>query len=352
MLATPDDSLFCPTCLKNQHLVSQALASYLPPPDAPDYAEYVKAEDEYLKGLEERYPQVCKRCEPRVQERIRAAGYAARTDHLRRMMDRTRGCGIQYRNTRWRSPLVALGGVGWVLSLGGQILWNGLSFFESTEESHGLRDAQGSVSGSMCLQQVMRGSSSILDCIEVLYSAVGLALLLGLLSSWWHPLLQETLRRKGGRAVGTAEFYQLQGMLLIIRFAMWWYLPGSGLNVQMTKAAHLSLLVFVAIVSARLVDVRIETNTFPDNPHVFSLRSDGLFGSGQFSRESQAFGISDEPAESVRCGDRGSRICLSKPESFQYSQRWLYTSNFHYGLRTAKSAATPTIIPTSYPPTG
>ncbi len=228
--------------------MSQALASYLPPPDAPNYAEYVKAEDEYLKGLEERYPQVCKKCEPRVQERIRAAGYAAKTDHLRRMMDRTRGYGIQYRNASWSSPLVTLGGVGWFLSVAGQILWDGLSLFEPMEESFGLRDAQDPASGSVCLQQVMRGSGSISDCAELLHSAVGLALLLGVLSSWWNPVLQETLRRKGGRAVGTAEFYQIQGMLLIVRCVTWWYLPGFDLNVPKTKAAHLSLLVLAAIV--------------------------------------------------------------------------------------------------------
>ena len=249
MFKTPDESLFCSTCLKNQHLVSEALASYLPHPDAPDYGEYVKAEAEYLKGLEKRYPQACKRCEPKVQERIRAAGYAAKTDHLRRMMDRTRGYGIQYRNAGWKSPLVTLGGVGWFLSLAGQILWDGLSLFESTEERPGLRDAQARASGSMCLQQVMKGSIPIADCTELLCSAVGLALVLGVLSSWWNPVLQETSKRKGGRAVGTTEFYQLQVMFLAIRCLTWWYIPGSDLNLHMTKAAHLSLLVFAASVS-------------------------------------------------------------------------------------------------------
>lgn len=267
---TPDDSLFCPTCLKNQHLVSQALASYLPSPDAPDYAEYVKAEDEYLKGLEERYPQVCKRCEPRVQERIRAAGYAAKTDHLRRMMDRTRGCGIQYRDTSWGSPLVALGGIGWFLSLTGQTLWDGLSLLNSTEERHGLRDPRDSASGSMCLQQVMRGTGSVSDCTESLCSAAGLALLLGFLSSWWHPMLQESLRRKGGRAVGTSEFYQLQGMLLIIRWVTWWYLHGSDLKVHVTKAAHLSLLVLTTIITVKSFrSVRMDYSApvkFQDSP--------------------------------------------------------------------------------------
>ena len=351
MFVKPDNSLFCPTCLKNQHLVSQALASYLPPPDAPDYAEYVKAEDEYLKGLEERYPQVCKECEPRVQERIRAAGYAAKTDHLRRMMDRTRGHGIQYRNASWGSPLVTLGGVGWFLSLAGQILWDGLSLFGSMEEHHGLRDVQNTSSGSVCLQQVMRGSGSISDCTELLHSTVGLALLLGVLSSWWNPMLQQTLRRKGGRAVGTAEFYQLQGMLLIVRCVTWWYLPGAALEVEKTKAAHLSLLVLIAIVGTRLADMRFEANKGTDKCQVCSLCSDGLFGSSQVSRQPRAFGISNDPAESVRCGDRGSQLHPSAAESIQYSQRWWYTIIDYHGLRTAKSGAPSTNVHTSYPST-
>ena len=276
--------------------MSQALASYLPPPDAPDYAEYVKAEDEYLKGLEERYPQVCKRCEPRVQERIRAAGYAAKTDHLRRMMDRTRGYGIEYRSSSWGSPLVTLGGVGWFLSLAGQLLWNGLSLFKSTEEYHGLRDAQDSVSGTTCLQQVMRGSGSISDCTELLLSIVGPALLLGVLSSWWNPVLQESMRRKGARAIGIAEFYKLQGILLMARCVTWRYLPGADLSEQMIKAAHLSLLVLALIVSIRLTAMKSKANVPLDDRHVFSLRSDGLFGSSQISRQSRAFGISDDGA--------------------------------------------------------
>ena len=258
--------------------MSQALASYLPPPDAPDYGEYLKAEDDYLKGLEDRYPQVCKRCEPRVQEKIRAAGYVAKTDHLRRMMDRTRGKDIQYRDASWRGPLIALGGVGWFLSLAGQILWDGLSLFDFTEDRHIPRDA------STCLQQLMRGSGSISDCTELLYSAVGLALCVGVLSSWWNPVLQETLRRKGGRAIGTADFYQLQGLLLIVRCVTWWYLPRSALTMQTTKATHLSLLVIAATVGTRPVDTAFEANILSDNRRVVSLHSDGLFKSGQISR--------------------------------------------------------------------
>ena len=263
--------MFCSTCLKNQHLVSQALASYLPPPDAPDYAEYEKAEEEYLKGLEERYPQVCQRCEPKVQERIKAAGYAAKTDHLRRMMDRTRGHGIEYGNASWISPLFTLGGVGWFLSQAGQFLWSGLSLLESTEGHHGLRDEQNYATASACLRQVMRGLGSVSDCTEVLYSAAGLALLLGILTSWWNPMLKETSKRRNVRAVGTAEFYQLQCMLFIIRCAIWWYLPGCNLSTHQIRAAHIFLLVLAATVCIQFADMQVEANTFADEHHVFSL---------------------------------------------------------------------------------
>ena len=252
--------------------MSQALASYLPPPDAPDYAEYEKAEEEYLKGLEERYPQVCPRCEPKVQEKIKAAGYAAKTDHLRRMMDRTRGHGIQYGNASWISPLVTLGGVGWFLSQAGQFLWSGLSLLEPTEGQHGLRDEQNYATDSACLQQVMRGLGSVSDCTEVLYSAAGLALLLGILTSWWNPMLKETSKRRMVRAVGTAEFYQLQCMLFIIRCAIWWYLPGYDLSTHQITAVHMFLLVLVVTVCIQFAERKVEANTFADEHHVFSLR--------------------------------------------------------------------------------
>ena len=229
--------------------MSQALAAYLPPPDAPDYAEYEKAEEEYLKGLEERYPQVCQRCEPKVQERIRAAGYAAKTDHLRRMMDRTRGHGIQYNNAEWGGLLVALGGGGWFLSTAGQFLWDVLSLFDSTGERGALPYAQDPTSGSVCLKRVMRGAGSLSDCRELLYSAAGLSLLLGILTSWWNPMLQATWRQRGVRAVGTTEFYRLQSMLLILKCGTWWYLPSYDLDIYRTRAAHLSLLVLATIVS-------------------------------------------------------------------------------------------------------
>lgn len=300
-----------------------------------------------MKGLERRYPQVCPKCEPKVQERIRAAGYAARTDHLRRMMDRTRERGIQYRHSKWGSSLVTLGGVGWFLSMAGQVLWDGISLLESTKGRHGLRDIHDSISGSEYLQRVMRGSGSVTDCTELLYSAAGLSLILGILTSWWNPILRRTLNRQGVRAAGAAEFYQLQGMLLILRCATWWYLPGYNLDAQKTTAVHVFLLVLAVFVSVQIADMEFKANTIPDEHHLFSLHQVGLFSSNQISGQSHTFGTAEHSAESVRRGFRGFWFHRSKAESTYQSQQWWYTTVFYHGLGTIKSAKS-TSLPTTY----
>ena len=84
------ESLFCNTCQRNQVLLNKTLAEYLPDEDDPEYDKYTSSLDAYRRELEDRYPQVCQHCLPRVQDQIRAAGYAAKADNLRRMIDRSR----------------------------------------------------------------------------------------------------------------------------------------------------------------------------------------------------------------------------------------------------------------------
>ena len=87
-----DSPIFCPTCLKNQHLYNASLAQYHieTDPAHPKYKEMERKYFEYRKNLEKRYPQVCEDCEPRVLERMKRAGRTAKTDYLRRLMDKSR----------------------------------------------------------------------------------------------------------------------------------------------------------------------------------------------------------------------------------------------------------------------
>ncbi|CAK7263755.1 hypothetical protein SEPCBS119000_000647 [Sporothrix epigloea] len=117
-----ETAVFCKTCLKNQHLFISSLAQYFPSdPDDPDTAELDRRYFRFRQGLEQRYPQVCADCEPRVLDRIREARYTAKTDHLRRMVDYSR----QVRLTR-ATPIDAANWAGqklWWAGLVLQILW-------------------------------------------------------------------------------------------------------------------------------------------------------------------------------------------------------------------------------------
>ncbi|KAK5015655.1 hypothetical protein LTR16_003558, partial [Cryomyces antarcticus] len=117
--------IFCNTCIKNQHLLTQTLASYLPATTHSDYETFEAAYPHYRKSLEQRYPQICANCAPKAEDRIKAASYAAKTDHLRRMLDKTRNGGTESRdNSDWKRAGIMLSGWGWWSSILIQLVWH------------------------------------------------------------------------------------------------------------------------------------------------------------------------------------------------------------------------------------
>ncbi|KAL6714945.1 hypothetical protein ACLMJK_007205 [Lecanora helva] len=245
---SPQDALFCKTCQKNQLILSESLASYFPSEDTPNYADYEKHYPTFRRELEQRYPQVCEECEPRVRERIRATGYAAKTDHLRRLMERTRGGGVSRSDTtRWKCLLVFLGGTTWSLSIAGQIVWDGVALLSQENHSGVSLDAEVPSIQSACLHQVMRGSALPSDCASLMNTLARFALLLGLISFWWNPKLQERLTKAGGRILGKSEYYKLQAVLLAARCLSYVYtmdMPREASTSQAVKGIHLALLFF------------------------------------------------------------------------------------------------------------
>lgn len=249
-------SIFCLTCLKNQHLLTQTLASYLPPPSHPEYAAYEAAYPAYRTGLEERYPPVCDRCAPRVRERIRHAGYAAKADHLRRMNERSRhgargGAGTAG-VTNWRHLVLGAGALAFWASVTGQLAWDAIGvlslgdtiFVDSGSEPLTLLNA--------C---VVAGSREPDGCATALAPYAGQALVLGLLSVWWNPRLRDKLSGTQGRLKGLGEYYRIQMVVLVARFVAWGFLHDAtvtGLNPQMAPAIHAVVGIVTIIVSAFL----------------------------------------------------------------------------------------------------
>ncbi|GKZ28769.1 hypothetical protein AbraIFM66950_000124 [Aspergillus brasiliensis] len=256
-------SLFCAQCLRNQHLFTSALASYFPSSDDPNYSAYEKEYPKFRKNLEERYPQVCVKCEPRVKQRIRQAGYEAKSDHLRRMMDRSKAgrAARQARRWNWRNLLVLAGALGYWISVAGQLSWNVWSAL-TVEEPDPLQDPDApSISPSIvsCAPLLFETRRVPNHCAIDLAPYAGLALIAGILSIWWNPKLRFKVEGRGGRFVKLGEYYQVQLIVLVVRCAFWGVLrdpSSSGLPPDLPPTLHLFMVFFTimsVVISRRIV---------------------------------------------------------------------------------------------------
>ncbi|KAL1968877.1 hypothetical protein VTN77DRAFT_1238 [Rasamsonia byssochlamydoides] len=246
--------LFCRKCVRNQHLFMKALGSYLPDPDDPAYPAYEREYPKFRKNLEERYPQVCENCEARVNQRIRQAGYEAKADHLRRMMERSKAsrAARKARNRNWRSLLVFAGAVGHWASVAGQLAW---SFVGAIEDVSFDKDSPWS--SFVSLTRKVIGTRQVESHDLAPYA--GVALILGILSLWWNPKLRLKVEGRSGRFVGLGQYYQFQLIVLVTRFVLWALLKDpatSGMKPSLPPTLHIFMMVFMimgVIISRQIV---------------------------------------------------------------------------------------------------
>ena len=245
--ATADGSIFCSTCLKNQSLVARNLADYLPPPNDPTYAEYERLLPEYSQRLEERYPQVCADCSPRVTQRLREAGYTAKTDYLRQRLTGTNNSKFAYSRTQ-RPSLLAYGGwVGWCLAFLGQVFWH---IAEISTHSSNVLVSIGEESRWRALddQLLALGKAIAIKNTSLLAST---SASIGIGCIWWNPTMFHDSHQ------GTAnrwEFYKLQAILMAVRIIAIYYLQSessNSLNASSVAAVHTIVLTFDLVVSMR-----------------------------------------------------------------------------------------------------
>ncbi|KAF1810132.1 hypothetical protein P152DRAFT_475970 [Eremomyces bilateralis CBS 781.70] len=252
-LDAQDTSLFCSTCLKNQYLVTQALASYLPSTDDPQYAEFEASHPEYKAQLEERYPQVCAKCEPRVRRRIQTAQYAARSDHLRRVMERNRGSSGTYTTPTtsggsWKGGLVNLCGLIWWSSALVQIVWHLSTFLVDWEGSAPTVDVR--PEAGTCLQNAITTAALDYGCFDSVHRGAIHALMLGILVIWWSPALNVKLRTSRAHLMRVGQHIFMQAVVLAIRSVAWWtlaYPTVLGLTLPAFRGAHAFMVLFIII---------------------------------------------------------------------------------------------------------
>ncbi|KAL8407755.1 hypothetical protein RB594_006552 [Gaeumannomyces avenae] len=257
----PSSDVFCSTCLKNQRIFTSSLAQYLPDdPDDPEYEERERNFYKYRKGLEKQYPQVCAQCEPKVLQRITKAGYTAKTDHLRRMIDHSR---------KERTPTAAtslLGGVGalgrylWLAGFVLQALWHA-SIMRGLTGQYQV-PVVGGAWGRWVLDAVVDRLFSALPGPERLMKwsiAVTAA------SIWWNPFLVQTVRGFTKHLLGFSTWYTYQVIIMLLRILAL-TIPGvsaqKASEVPTQLAAHTFMLGFVFFIS-RLSLGAIRTDTTP-----------------------------------------------------------------------------------------
>ncbi|KAJ9607524.1 hypothetical protein H2200_007602 [Cladophialophora chaetospira] len=222
------DSIFCSTCLKNQQIYNHNLSQYLPDPDHPDYDRLEADLPEYKEKLEQRYPQCCARCEPRVRARMEQATYDARSDHLRRVLEKSRQRRIASR-WGWRSLLVNAAGLGYSVSVATQVLWH----------LYGSQVSQTNFVETIRPNERFQQRAFQFQCLNAAEPLVGLSLVLGLLCIWWNPQWQHKLSNSEGRLVGLHKYYLAQFILLGLRFSAWivvFHLPTSLRTMAMLHA--------------------------------------------------------------------------------------------------------------------
>lgn len=237
--------VFCSTCIKNQQLLTEALSNYLPPPDDPAYPQYEASLPKYRQNLEDRYPQVCPKCESKVKQRILQAGYYAKSDHLRRMMERSRARSIANR-WGWRSLIVRAGGSGYCASIAAQILWHAIGALSKDDA----QIAEASYVG--CLGQCFKQQQPSNECTELFGPVTGVAIIVGLFCIWWNPRWHYKLDSKEGRLTGLQKYYNIQVILLLLRLGSWIWLrepATSGVSRLHQRAAHSVFLVLEIILA-------------------------------------------------------------------------------------------------------
>lgn len=246
------NQLFCSTCLRNQHLYTSSLATFYPEDDDTLNTEDDPNYEKYRRDLELRYPQVCETCEPRVKQQMRQAGYEAKADNLRRIMDRTREfkANQRARERGWQSSLVYLGSLCYWLSIGGQLVWDFTCAVTLAPFVVALNPSSPALSALMRLTvQVTELQSSLIDPSSVARTA----LIMGCLSIWWNPKLRMKVVGSHGRLANLAEYYEIQLIFMLIRVIFWSLFKdpsASGIDALKCMAGHLFMMLFTNLVSS------------------------------------------------------------------------------------------------------
>lgn len=245
------ESLFCNTCQRNQLLLNKTLAEYLPDEDDPEYDKFASSLDAYRNELEDRYPQVCNNCLPRVQDQIRAAGYAAKADNLRRMIDRSRehSKAVQTRRQTWTLRFISLAKWIYIGSVVVGLLWHIMGLTMTIEDDmEGDEDAN----WSTCLIQAFSLRRAHQSCVmsPFAWKVLQTSLILDWCTIWWNPKLASKTNSITGRMRGLKSLWAIRALVLSLRTAVFFYwrlFPVTSTNLSIFHNTNMALLITMTL---------------------------------------------------------------------------------------------------------
>ncbi|KAH7389510.1 Ima1 N-terminal domain-containing protein [Phaeosphaeria sp. MPI-PUGE-AT-0046c] len=242
------ESPFCDSCQRNQALVQNLIAEYLPDEDDPEYAKYEASFDGYRAELEERYPQVCKNCEARVNDQIRNAGYAAKADNLRRLMERSneKKRTVQTSRQAWTLKLISLAKWTYIASFFVQVSWHVLGYIMAPDErlwddelGEHISTTQHSDLG-ICARQAIHAQQVDECCVlgPFVTKLVSYALLADLLTLWWNPKLKNKTNSITGRMRGLKSLWAIRVAVFALRASTVYYWKNQEVNQETLAIFH------------------------------------------------------------------------------------------------------------------
>ncbi|KAF9693727.1 hypothetical protein EKO04_008364 [Ascochyta lentis] len=243
------EALFCNTCQRNQLLLNKTLAEYLPDEDDAEYPKYAASLDAYRNELEERYPQVCHVCLPRVQDQIRAAGYAAKADNLRRIIDRSRAHSRTAHTFRQTCTLrcIALAKCLYTSSVLVGATWHALALMAAPTHADARHEP---LTWSTCGKHAVFSRNLDQRCFLSSFALrlIQSSLLADFLTIWWNPSLACKTNSITGRLRGGKSLCFIRASVFMLRAATLFYWKNDTIRSSNLKAfQNTNLFLLVAI---------------------------------------------------------------------------------------------------------
>lgn len=204
--------------------------------------------------MEKRYPQVCGDCAETVEDRIRQAGYTAKTDHLRRMMSLTRGRKVTRRRTKldWFNTI---GKTLWRTGIVLQMLWHFVSIVQILRQrDSGMYDPD----DDSLTARAMAWLEKVEECLPQANALMQWSIRASILSAWWNPHFVQVNRGFTRHLLGFTQWYSFQGLIVFFRFIFRGVVDANEQAVGSDAAklsAHLAMASVMIMVSASVLSV-------------------------------------------------------------------------------------------------